>query len=445
MLPFGNEFGYQDLNTIAQCGLDPTCTSDPNANNFVTNLMPVNSINPADTSWNPGSPTSAFEHMPMASFATFNSFSTFAGTNPVTGLPSYTGATSRYDRDYPSDSNVNIGGRWKQFLDNGLGFSLNYFYHYGANPAIDLAWHDAVTGEELTEQLSPAGDFINNSTGELGPDGQPDLADFTQSLTPDQLPTDLSFGSGQLPATTLLRNGAGEFYGAFNPTGGFAGYNDNPVELRFTESLYRVHSIGASFDYALDTNFAPIVLRGEFLYDKDEKQPVVNRQLLSNGALASSLVMEDADWFKYVIGVDVTVMTNLLISGQFIQYWNLDYVNDKRSCTTQTGGYAECSTYTADFANMSPTNGLIRGYRNKEFYSLFFSKPFGESQRGRWNNITILEEGGGYWNRFDVEYSFTDNIVGSLAWNAYWGDEDTTFGQFKDVSNFGLGVKYIFD
>lgn len=437
LLPFGSAFGYQDLGIITQCGLDPTCTSDPNANNFVTNLMPVNSINPADTSWNPDDPISAFEHMPMASFATFNTFATLDPT-----LGQFTGASSSYRRDYPSDTDVNAGFRWKQFLDNGLNYSVNYFYHYGANPDINLSWRDAVTGERLTEQLSPAGDFINNATGELGPDGLPDLADFTQSLTADELPTDLT---QQLPATTLLVNGAGEFYGAFDPTGGFAGYNSNPVELRFTESLHRMHSLGASFDYAVDTDFAPVVLRGEFLYDMDDKQPIVNRKLLSNGALANSLVMEDADYFKYVLGVDVTVMTNLLISGQFIQYWNLDYVNDKESCITQTGTSVQCSRYTADFANISIENGLQRGYKNKEFYSLFFSKPFGESQRGRWNNITIYEEGGGWWNRFDVEYSFSDNLVGTLAWNQYWGDENTTFGQFEDSSNFGLGVKYIFD
>lgn len=440
MLPFGNTTGAQDLSLITQCGLDPMCMSDPNANNFVTNLMPVNSANPTDTSWNVSKPISAFEHMPMASFATFNTFNSFDAS-----MGTYRGADSEYVVDKPADSNVNAGFRWKQNLDSGLNYSLNYFYHYSANPDINLSWHDAVTGERLTEQLAPAGDFFNNGTGAPGPDGMPDIADFTQSLTPDQLPTDLSMGSGQLPATTLLHNSSGQYYGAFDPTLGQAGYNMNPVKLRFTESYHRVHSIGASFDYAFDTAFAPIVVRGEFLYNKDDKQPVVNRQLLSNGALASSLKMEDADYFNYVLGVDVTVLTNLLISGQFIQYRNLDFKDSGRGCTTQTGSSADCSTYTADFANMSVTNGLKKGYKNKEFYSLFFSKPFGASQRGRFNNITIYEEGGGWWNRFDVEYSFTDSIVGSLAWNAYWGDEDTTFGQFNDVSNFGLGVKYIFD
>lgn len=441
MLPLGNPSGAGDLGFIAQCGLNFSCTAatlgnDPNANAFVTNLMPVNSLNPMDTSYSPSAPTSAFEYMPMASFATFNTFATFDAS-----LGMYTGADSEYVRDYPDDSDLNAGFRWKQSLNNGFNYSLNYFYHYSANPDVSISWHDAVTGEKLTEQFSPAGDFINNTTGAPGADGLPDLADFTQSLTPDQLPTNLLVESS---ASMLLHNSAGEFYGAFDPTGGIGLYNSNPVKARFTETLHRVHSIGSSMDYALDAGGLPIVLRGEFLYDKDDKQPVIYRHLLDHGGLASSLVMEDADYFKYVLGLDITVMTNLLVSGQFIQYMNLDYIEEKKTCTTQTGKAADCSTYTGDFATLSLTNGMNQGYENKEFYSLFFSKPFGPSQEHRWNDIFIFEEGGGKWNRFDVEYSFSDTVIGSAEWNHYWGDEDTTFGQFADSSNLQVGVKWLF-
>ncbi|OQX33952.1 MAG: hypothetical protein B0D96_10550 [Candidatus Sedimenticola endophacoides] len=54
------------------------------------------------------------------------------------------------------------------------------------------------------------------------------------------------------------------------------------------------------------------------------------------------------------------------------------------------------------------------------------------------------EEGGGWWNRFDVEYSFSDQLVGKAELNTYWGDEETTFGQFENASNIQFGVKYIF-
>jgi hypothetical protein len=210
--------------------------------------------------------------------------------------------------------------------------------------------------------------------------------------------------------------------------------------------MNRVHNIGASFDYGLDTQtLGPVVLRGEFLYQKDTRQPVVDNVLLGIGDLSNGLVMEKADMFKYVLGADITVLTNLLISPQFIQFRNLDYVNDGGTCTTQTGIAFDCSRYTADFPTMNPTNGLRRADKNKEFYSLFFSKPFGASQRGRWNNITIYEEGGGWWNRFDVEWSLTNQLLGSAEWNNYWGDKNTTFGQFAKSSNVQVGLKYFFD
>jgi hypothetical protein len=93
---------------------------------------------------------------------------------------------------------------------------------------------------------------------------------------------------------------------------------------------------------------------------------------------------------------------------------------------------------------MNPTNGLRMGEENKEFYSLFFSKPFGDAQEHRWNNITIYEENGGWWNRFDVEYSVTDNLFLMGAWNQYWGDENTQFGQMDKSSNLQAGVKFLF-
>ncbi|MEN8177371.1 MAG: RNA polymerase-associated protein rapA, partial [Pseudomonadota bacterium] len=134
-----------------------------------------------------------------------------------------------------------------------------------------------------------------------------------------------------------------------------------------------------------------------------------------------------------------------MVSGQFIQFRNLDFVDEERTCYTQTGAAYDCSRYTGDMAALHMSNGLQKAEENEEFYSLFFSKPFGDSQEHRWNNITIAEEGGGYWNRFDVEYSFTDTVIGSAEWNHYWGDENTLFGQFDEASNLQFGVKWIFE
>lgn len=422
--------GYIVLNNIAQNGL---YQGDPNANNNVTNLMDVSGPQVSQVSWNPSNPTSAFEYMPNATFATFN---TFTSMNPD---GTFAGATAVYKVDEPDAYEANAGLRYRGSLNNGLNFGLNYFYHYSANPEINLDWRDKVTGEKLTV-LRAKGMQVG-----VDPNGNPVfMPNPGDIISADQVGNNAMTDLNAMP-TILLVNGTGQFYGAFDPTTGAPNANQNGATMRMTETRNRVHSIGGSLDYGTQFGSLPVVLRAELLYDKDEKQPVVDRRLLGIGDLTNALTMEDMDKFSYVLGVDVTVLTNMLISGQFIQQNNLDFVDDNRTCTSQAGNTYDCSRYTGDFSTLSLTNGMNKGWENKEFYSLFFSKPFGEGQLGRWNNITMYEDGGGFWNRFDVEYSFTDELIGSAELNLYWGDEDTTFGQFKESSNAQIGVKYIWE
>jgi len=427
--------GYLLLNNIAQNGITGLTS---NANNYITNVMPTTSNVYSATAWNPDSPTSAFEYMPNATFATFNTFS---------------GATSRYVVEKPDDP-ANFGFRFKNTVANGLNYSLNYAYRYSTNPTVNMSWHDTTTGEELTVQRASYADEWHSVNGAAGQDSSPDYADTGSNIAASSVPN--SFGL----ISILLKNSAGEYYGDYSPNP-FDGVtlSSNDVELRFTEKMHRVNSIGTSLDYSLDLEDTPVVLRGEFLYEKGDKQPVVDKRLLAIGDLTNALSMEEADYFKYVIGADVTVLTDMMLSGQFIQFRNLDYVNEKRTCTTQgdlqvagggsltTYGVAsrsfDCSKYTGDMATLGLTNGMKQAEENKNFYSVFLSKPFGESGEGRWNNIFIYEEGGGKWNRFDVEYGFDDQLIGTFEVNKYFGDNDTMFGQFENNSNVQIGVKYL--
>jgi hypothetical protein len=415
------------LNQIAQVGLsDPTVTVDPNGNFWTTNLTNIDGQQPTDVTWMPTAPTSAFEYMPNATFSTFNSF---AGAG-LTG----SSAGAVYVKDHPDDSDVNFGTRYKGSTDGGLNYSVNYFYHYDANPYIDLSWRDAVTKDKVDVQRASAMDV---GGGAYAPNPATNLS---ASEIPNAVAAD-----GSNSVSVLLHNGS-TYYGAIDPTTFTTNTNTNPVELVMTERLNRINSLGASFDYALDTAaLGSIVFRGEFLYNQDEMQPIIDKRLLGIGDLTNALTMEKGDTFKYVLGADITVLTNMLISGQFIQFLNLDFVEETRTCTTQAGQQYDCSRYTGDFATLSLLNGMNKGYEDKEFYSLFFSKPFGDSQEHRWNNIFIFEEGGGKWNRFDVEYSFSDTILGSAEWNHYWGDENTTFGQFHTSSNLQVGIKWLIE
>jgi len=93
---------------------------------------------------------------------------------------------------------------------------------------------------------------------------------------------------------------------------------------------------------------------------------------------------------------------------------------------------------------MAMDNTFNKAKENKNFYSVYLSKPFGESGQHRWSNITMLEDTGGRWNRLDVEYTIDDNTIATAEFNKYWGDANSQFGQLEKSSNVQLGFKYLF-
>jgi hypothetical protein len=158
---------------------------------------------------------------------------------------------------------------------------------------------------------------------------------------------------------------------------------------------------------------------------------------LYKGFVDSAFLSQKADYFKYVLGADITALTNMMISAQFIQIRNLDHV-------AVGNKDADVWKYTADTAVMSLDNNMQAAEENKEFVSLFLSKPFGASGEHRWNNIIMFEENGGKWNRLDAEFSIDDDTQATVEWNKYFGDENTQFGQLSKSSNIQVGVKYSF-
>lgn len=346
-------------------------------------------------------PRFTFEYMNQTSFATFDTFAR---------------AKSEFRKDL-SEDDPNIGFRFKQTTAGGINYSLNYYYHRDANPAVEIFWEDQ-NGNRLT----------------------PDT-EATTGVT------------GETVHTVVLKNPNGS---QFTPQDALDNNQGNIPTLVFREFQNRVHSVGAAFDASLDfLKFgfmdAPAVVRGEFLYQEDVLVPFIDRSQLAIGNVVQALRPDEVDVFKYVLGLDITVLTNLLVSGQLIQFVNLDF-EDKRSnsvngqpCPPEV---ANCGRYHGDPSTLALSNNLKKGDEVETFGSLFLSKPFGAEQQHRWNNIFIAENHGGFWNRFDLEYSFTgisENLIGTLAVNYYFGDEDTLFGQLENSSNVLVGLKYLFD
>jgi len=351
-------------------------------------------------------PDTTFEYMPDATFKTFATFAR-AGT--------------RYEREGP-DSNANLGLRYKNSTKTGLNYSLNYLYGADPNPYVDLEWQND-DGEKLTVSES-----IDTTGGGAGGTGYRSIV----LEDPHGRTAYGSIGGALLDGTYTL---------------------NRPVTLVLTEKNSNIHNIGGSFDTSFETSLlGPVVIRGEALYQKDVMTPIVDRAKMSIGNITEAFTFQKGDKFKYVLGLDITALTNMMVSLQFIQDRNLDYVdtttvldNGQQNATnTVFDTDVVGARYTADLATMSPTNQYQKAQKTKEFVSIFLSKPFGESGQHRWNNILILEENNGYWNRLDAEYTVDDNTVLTGEINKYWGNKNTQFGQFEDSSNIQVGLKYSF-
>jgi len=357
---------------------------------YSTNLLSANTgaTFAGVTSGGVGADTdSAFEYMKNTKFGSFDTLAS---------------AQSQYKYKMP-DNDVDLSLRYKNTLSNGLNYSTNYSYAYAKDPIINLSWRYA-NGTVLTKTI---GDGTSTVCSEVS------MADKIY----------LNDGSNCLNATNLG-----------------AGTTSKPI-LTFEQTVKRSHNIGGSFDYGLDTAmFGPVVVRGEAVYQQGVYSPVINLASLSIGDLTDALTMVEGDRLKYVIGADFTADTNMMVSFQFIQDRNLDFVD---TTSTTTGGSSGLK-YTTDYATMHLTNGFNKASANKNFYSMFLSKPFGESGQHRWNNITMIEETGGRWNRADVEITLDDNTVFTTELNSYWGDKNTQFGQLEDSSNIQMGFKYSF-
>ena len=335
---------------------------------------------------------STFEFMGNTTFGTFDAMS---------------GAKSQWVYNMPEDDDFDINLRYKGTTDGGTNYSFNYSNAYDKNPIVNLSWRSSEGSALLTTRTHVTAGGNTYTTLKLT-----DSSDATSAR-----------------------------YGAYGDSRGISA--GIPI-LQFEQTLARTNNIGGSFDTTFDTEtLGPVVIRGEAMYQNGVYSPVMDLAALSIGDLPEALTMVKGDKFKYVLGADITAMTNMMVSLQFIQDINLDYINEDGVIAGNSSitGYKK---YTADYATMNLTNQFNKAEETKEFYSLYLSKPYGESGQHRWNNIFMFEENGGKWNRLDTEYTIDDNTQITAEWNKYWGNENTQFGQLEKASNVQLGMKYTF-
>ena len=379
-----------------------TANSTPYYSQFVgfsTSSLGQDSAVMNTAGYSPTNPNAVFDLMGGTTAATMGVFASASG--------------SEYRKNIIDDEPSNIAFKYNNTTQSGTNYSLALFHGRDVNPTVNVFWEDS-SGNRLTTASSWNEDGAN-ATAQGALDSSDDLG-------------------GYIVAATLNGSSA------------------TTSKLVFEETNEKITNIGGAFDHTIDTDtFGPVVIRGEGLYQHDVTSPVIDRGHMFVGDVANALKMVKGDRFKYVIGADITAMTNMMVSLQFIQDRNLDYVdeastalNSHDSSDFMASYYSGHRKYTADMATMHITNNLQKAKKNKEFYTLYLSKPFGSSGQHRWNNLFLYEEGDGKWNKFDVEYALDDATVLTGELNRYFGDENTQFGQLKESSNVQVGLKYLF-
>jgi len=400
-------YDYVNNNSLVFNGAGAAVTSWAALCSKTTNISAVTNLcNSTGASYS--TPGEVFEYMPVASFQTFDTMASM---------------TTEY-RVEESDG-ANLALKYKNSTANGVNYSLNFLDGKDTNPHIDLHWEKS-DGTKL---------YVGTTTN-----AQNKLSDNSTATT-----TVSTAGSDVTTVSLFTTQAAADAASSKTLATVMAEATTNTVasnNLVFTEKHADIQQFGGSFDMAVETKkLGPVVIRGEALYQKDVMSPILDRKKLSYGDLQGALTMVKGDVFKYVIGADITVNTNMMLSAQIIQERNLDYVDQSQTCSAQA---SHCGKYTADRSAMHLSNGLQKAEENKEFYSLFASKPFGASGEHRWNNIFMFEENGGKWNRLDAEFSIDDDTQATVEYNKYWGDANTQFGQLEKSSNIQVGVKYSF-
>lgn len=327
---------------------------------------------------------------------------------------------SRYQRHYPNSLTLeasNLGLRWKGKI-GPTRYSLNYYYHWSNDPQVSL--HYEANGQLVTPVYARR---PNASGAALSITGFQDASGQVYSGSP-------AHSSNQTPT-------------------GQPGQGDD-LTLVFTEQLHRVHSLGGSFDSQWDTRWGPIVLRGEVLLNTNDRQPVLDFGYAASGDLVAGLRSEQADYLRYVIGIDKTFLRNLFASVQFIQFINLDYLDTTTAATDSLGAPLinpltdqSYRRVTADFPTVSLSNGLRAASRYQNFLSLYLATSTAH-ERLRLSNLLLASDDGGYWDQLQLSYEANDALTYTLESNIYFGAEDDIFGQFAKQSNLMLGVRYAF-
>jgi len=184
----------------------------------------------------------------------------------------------------------------------------------------------------------------------------------------------------------------------------------------------------------------------EALYQKDLPSAVVDLFKLAIGDLAGALTFEDADWFSHAVGTDLSLPGGTQLNLQWVQYRNLDYVDQPSSSTyidpiSGSEFTFDTSRYSIDWTTVSVGSPLVKARQVKNHYSIALSHTLAGIEL---TDQFMYESGGGKWNYLGAQANLAPQTRVSLAWHKYWGPQSTHFGVLQADSSVQASLRHSF-
>ena len=216
-------------------------------------------------------------------------------------------------------------------------------------------------------------------------------------------------------------------------------YPGDPVlnsdsSMNYIMKYHRYHTLGGSFTKVFGSIFGMegVVLRGEVAVHLNDRVVSAYTTLFDDPANPFGIEMDKVDTFNYLIALDKFFFTDYYLSFQFFQFITLDHKDS----------YLDFSTIRdVDYTSMEIVASSLDKVNN--VFTLFVSTDYFQ-ERVLPDILWVYSDDGAHWLRGRCHLKYSDHWGLSVGGNFYFGGNDTGLGQYHDVDNLFMEVKFEF-
>ena len=204
--------------------------------------------------------------------------------------------------------------------------------------------------------------------------------------------------------------------------------------MNYVLKYHRYHTLGGSFTKVFESLFGMegVVLRGEVALHLNDRVASAYTTLFNDPANPFGIEMDKTDTFNYMIALEKFFFTDYYFSFQFFQFITLDYKDS----------YLDFPTIRdVDYTKMELVASTLDEVEN--VFTLFVSTDYFQ-ERVLPDILWVYSDDGAHWIRGRCRLKYSDHWWFSFGANLYYGSDDTGIGQYHNVDNLFMEVKFEF-